>query len=91
MADDIGWMKERLGLFAHSLLLGRIHDPDLDMDNILMYVVPLHCAVQQHVFLRKAISHLMLSACQDHGACRESLLHLCLSSSFPMTVHVYSL
>lgn len=81
MADDIGWMKERLGLFAHSLLLGRIHDPDLDVDSILKYATPLHCAVQQHDTLQKAISHLMLSASHDHGARHESLLYLCLSSS----------
>lgn len=89
MVDDIGWMRERLGIFAHYLLLGRIQDLDLDVDNTLMYVVAVHCAAQQHRALHTAISPILQSLLNAScGACTDSLLHLCVSSNFSDVVHV---
>ena len=38
MADDILWLRAQLGSLAASMLLGRMQDTDLDVDDILQCV-----------------------------------------------------
>ena len=67
-----------LGGFATSLLLGRVQDRDLDLDNILMYV-KYWCSMLFNNILLLLLALLSVS----DGARDELLLNLCVPSSFP--------